>query len=102
MSVFTSDFIIPNRFVEEIDIALNDNMQRFLLLEPIDSQNNGLTFQSFIFNFLRGNEEAVVDDDSEKPANTIVEKIKYIATTQNLTSMIKKCEDICPCIISQE
>jgi hypothetical protein len=102
MSVFTSDFIIPNKFVEEIDIALNDDMQRFLLLEPIDSKNNGLTFQSFIFNSLRGNEEAVLDDDSEKSANSIIEKIKYVATTQNLTSMIKKCEDICPCIVNSQ
>ena len=59
------------------------------------------TFQSFVFNVLRGNEEATIKDNEEKTANTIVEKIKYVATSQNLISMIKKCEEICPCMKNQ-
>lgn len=101
MSVFNSNYSIPSTFVEEIDFALNDKMERFLLLEPVDSENNGLTFQSFVFNVLRGNEEATIKDNEEKTANTIVEKIKYVATSQNLISMIKKCEEICPCMKNQ-
>ena len=73
-------------------------MKRFILLKPIDKDNNALTFQVYAFNALRGNEEAFVDETNEKPVNSFIDKISYIAASQNLTHLIKNCEDICNCI----
>lgn len=101
MSVFDCSFNIPNTFVEEIDNSLNDDMQRFLVLEAVDDKDNGLTFQCFIFNALRGNEDAVLEDDPNHKMDSIVDKIKYVATSQLLTSMIKSCKEICPCMNDQ-
>ena len=99
--LFDSNFIIPNEFVEQIDVAICDEMKRFIILEPIDSNGNGATFQTYAFNALRGNEEAFIED-SEKRADNFIDKIKFIAATQNLKHLIKKCEEICPCMIRQQ
>jgi hypothetical protein len=100
-SLFDSNFNIPNKFVEEIDKAICDDLKRFIILEPIDEKGNGATFQTYAFNALRGNEEAFVEE-SDKKADNFIDKISFIATKQNLMHLIKKCEEICPCMIPQQ
>lgn len=97
-SVFNSGFEIPVNFVKEMTNSLAEEMKRFIMLNPIDEKSNGLTIQVYAFNALRGNEEAYVDDEKSKPVNSFVEKISYIAASQNLTNLIKDCEEICPCL----
>jgi hypothetical protein len=97
-SVFNSGFIVPKDFVKQICDAIVEDLKRFILLKPIDKDNNALTFQVYAFNALRGNEEAFVDETNEKPVNSFIDKISYIAASQNLTHLIKNCEDICNCI----
>lgn len=99
-ALFDSGFLIPKTFVKEIDIAICDNMERFIILEGIDEKGNGCLYQTYAFNALRGNEEAF-SEDSEEPAHTFIEKISYIAVKQGLIHLIKKCEEICPCMKSQ-
>lgn len=96
-SLFNSGFIIPKEYVKQIDVAICDNLERFVILEPIDTQNNGALYQTYAFNSLRGNEEAYSEEE-EKPAHNFFDKISYIAIKQGLTNLIKKCEDICPCM----
>lgn len=98
-SCFESGFIIPKKFTEEIDFALNESLEKFLMLEGIDSNENGLTIQVYIFNLLKGNESGLSEEG--KVVSSIQEKIKYIAKDQNLDCMIKRCEDICPSMIQQ-
>lgn len=95
-AIFNCDFNIPNKFVEEIDIAICDDMKRFIILEPIDDKGNGALFQTYAFNSLRGNEEAFIEEEENKPAHTFFDKINYIAAKQGLMHLIKKCEEICP------
>lgn len=97
-SVFNAGFIIPKDFVKEICNSIVEDLQRFILLKSIDEKNNALTFQVYAFNALRGNEEAFVDDNNQKPVNSFVDKISYIAASQNLTHLIKNCDEICHCM----
>lgn len=100
-TLFECNFDIPPLFVKEIDTAICDEMKRFIILEGVDDKNNGATFQTYAFNALRGNEEAFVED-TNKAANTFFDKISYIAAQQGLTNLIKKCEEICPCMKNQQ
>ena len=93
-SCFKFGFIIPKEFSEEINFALTESLEKFLLLDGIDSDENGLTIQTYIFNLLKGNEEGVAEDGTF--VKTISEKIEFVAKDQNLLSMIKKCGEICP------
>lgn len=93
-SCFKFGFIIPKQFSEEINFALSESLEKFLLLNGIDFDENGLTIQTYIFNLLRGNEEGISEDGTF--VKTISEKIEYIAKDQNLLNMIKNCEEICP------
>lgn len=97
-SVFNTGFEVPKTFVKEMIFSLAEEMKRFIMLNPIDEKSNGLTIQIYAFNALRGNEEAYTDDEQSKPVNSFIEKISYIAASQNLTNLIKNCEEICPCI----
>lgn len=100
-SVFNSGFEIPKTFVKEIVVSLAEEMKRFIMLNPIDEKSNGLTIQIYSFNALRGNEEAFTDNEESKPVNSFIEKISYVAASQNLTGLIKNCEEICPCLKKQ-
>ena len=100
-SVFNSGFEIPKTFVKEMCHSLTEDMKRFIMLNSVDEKSNGLTVQIYAFNALRGNEEAYTDEENAKPVNSFIEKISYIAANQNLTNLIKNCEEICPCIKKQ-
>ncbi len=100
-ALFKMGFVIPKTFVKEIDVAICDDMKRFIILKAIDEDGNGSLYQTYAFNALRGNEEAYSEDD-EKPAHQFSEKITYIGSRQNLTHLIKNCEEICPCMKNQQ
>ena len=99
--IFNSGFIINKFFVKEIIDALCNQMKRFIMLKGIDEKDNGLTVQTYAFLSLRGNEEANTDDEQGASVNSFLEKISYIASTQNMFHLIKNCEEICPCMKKQ-
>ena len=98
-SCFKFGFSIPKEFSEEINFALTESLDKFLLLNGIDSDENGLTIQTYIFNLLKGNEEGIAEDGTF--VKTIYDKIEFVAKDQNLLNMIKKCEEICPSMIQK-
>lgn len=100
-SMFESNFNIPKNFVEELEKAICDDLKRFIILEPVDKFGNGATFQTYAFNALRGNEEAFIEENDKK-ADSFIEKINFIAAKQGLIHLIKKCDDICPCMKPQK
>ncbi len=100
-ATFNVGFDIPKTFVKEIDEAICDQMKRFIVLNGVDEEGNGSVYQTYAFNALRGNEEAFIEEENNKPAHTFLEKINYLAVQSNLTHLIKKCEEICPCMKNQ-
>jgi len=100
-ALFNSGFNIPKAFVKEIDEAICDQMKRFIVLHGVDEQGNGSVYQTYAFNALRGNEDAFIEQENDKPAHTFLEKLNYLAAQSDLMHLLKKCEEVCPCMKNQ-
>ena len=97
-ALFNCGFNIPKTFVKEIDEAICDQMKRFIVLHGVDEEGNGSVYQTYAFNALRGNEEAFIEQENDKPAHTFLEKLNYLAAQSDLMHLLKKCEEVCPCM----
>lgn len=85
-SVFHAGFEVPENFVSDIDRRLNDELEQFTMLMPIDEddeRNNGLTIQTYAHVKFGGNQPVhVLDEKTEEPIAylpSIQGKIQYQA-----------------------
>lgn len=82
-AVFKEGFDIPTDFIKEIDSALNDDLERFLLLEPVDGIN-GLVAQTRITKQIGGSNEDLVQNKLKR----VAEKQKCQYLVRPVTSLI--------------
>jgi len=85
VGIFNAGFIVPEDFISSLDIALNDDLERFLYLEPCDIHNNGIVVHKAVNKIERGN------------LNTpLIEKLRMKVTKQECQYMIRKVTEIVP------
>jgi hypothetical protein len=96
-SIFSPGFVVPRDFVSSLDRAVNDELERFVLLEPT-SQGQGMTVHVKAHSYYGGNTPAEVVEGSEagERADSVVEKIKNRIREENLPHLIKRVEEVCP------
>jgi hypothetical protein len=92
VSVFSAGFKVPEDFISSLDIALNDDMERFLYLEPIDGKN-GMVVQRVVSKNYRGN-----------AVNPLLEKLREESLEQECPEMVRKITELVPSMdqISQQ
>lgn len=98
-SIFRAGETIPASFIEDINVSLNEKMERFNLLEP-NKDGKGLTIQTEAFRHpqVRGNAEMVIEEPGKEVIHisNIVDKLRYYAEVESNPFMIKKVSDVCP------
>lgn len=102
-ATFSPGAVVPRDFILAIDRAINDDLERFLLLEPND-EGQGMVVRMTAHTYFGGNAEAVIegegDDEAAQRADTIVEKIQHRAHVEGNEHLIKKVVDVCPTMAS--
>ena len=90
-SIFSVGFAVPDDFLQNIDIAYNDRLDRFILLLPFNNQ--GLTVQTNLYrsNILDGN-------TPNELGKNIAEKLINSCKEQDSEYLVKKIEEICSSI----
>ena len=83
---FVAGFQVPKDFIHKIDVALNDDMKRFLLLTA--QGNNGQVAQVHMHKSIQGN--------YTKP---FLDKMKTVTEEQKCPQLIQKVTDIVPSMI---
>lgn len=99
-SVFYAGFEPPTDFLLLIDKALNDELEKFCLLLPVDDWN-GAFVQTMLHKKLRGNAPEVLeinDEEDEVIGVSIMDKVHFISVKNNYPYMVRKVEEICPTI----
>jgi hypothetical protein len=81
-SIFKSGYEVPKHFISSIDSALNDDLERFILLKPVDDLNC-LTLQTMVHKQLAHGQ-------------LNVEFIEKVAEEFKCKHMIKRATDIVP------
>lgn len=81
---FESGQVIPSTFISDIDEALNDRFERFLLLKPIHGIH-GMVAQRIVTRQIGGNSE-----------DTLVNKLERVAKAQKCPHLIKHIREIVP------
>lgn len=100
-AVFDAGTIVPESFFSSIDHAINDNLDRFVLLEPDNKYGNGMVVMTRSHEYFGGNKEAIIESDDAGAeaglrADSIADKICHRARVENLPHLIKKVSEICP------
>lgn len=89
-AVCRAGYEFPYDYLETIDKAINEELIRFVALEP-DHDNNGLFVQIPLYKFLQGNRKAGGCID-------VLEKIKSVAQEENTSFMVKSFEELRLCV----
>lgn len=89
-ATFADGFKIPSDFIDTIDKALNDRLERFLLLKPIDGIN-GMVAQTRITKQIGGNNE-----------DAVFNKLERVAEDQQCQYLVRPVSDIIPSMKSQQ
>jgi hypothetical protein len=84
--VFEAGFVVPKDFIDAIDKALNDDLERFLMLLPIDGVN-GLVAQTRVAKQIGGSNEDFLGAKLQRVAEK--QKCQFLIrpVTQIVTSM---------------
>lgn len=101
-AVFTPGFAVPPDFIRSIDVAVNDELERFVLLEP-NRRGEGQVVQMRAHQYYGGNAEAEIHgddagDDTGKRADTIAEKIRFRVKAEDRPRFIRSVTEVCPCL----
>lgn len=83
-SVSNAGYWVPAKYLQSINRAINDGMERFVMLTPLDEQGNGLLVMTKIHRLVQGNDK-----------HGIVKKVEYWATEDDMSHMVKKAEELC-------
>jgi hypothetical protein len=98
-TVIQAGYELPTTFISDIDFALNELNERFVLLEPADETGNCLTVHTPTHNRLKGNRPGVIYEDQENNSvvysETLVDKLKFLAEQHNQHYMIRSIREIC-------
>lgn len=99
-AVFSPGFVVPADFIRSIDVAVNDELERFVLLEP-NQQGEGMVVQMRAHHYYGGNSEAEIQgedagEDAGKRVDSIAEKIRYRVKAEDLPQYIRKVTELCP------
>lgn len=89
-SIFYPGYEVPTTFTENLNKAINYNMDRFVFLEPSNGQ--GMTVSKKTHNFVGGNRPAThkMEDGTEVQCDSVESKIRMLAKDTNTSYMIKK------------
>lgn len=88
-SLFQLPYYIPPNFIKDLNVSINERLERWIMLT--NETFDGFTFQTKIFNRLKGNEPVEVDGQL---LETIYEKIMWAAKFGNEEYLIKDIHDI--------
>lgn len=84
-AIFRAGFYVPDDFISELDIALNDKYERFLYLKPCDDSINGTVIQNAVNANLSGNKK-----------HPLLDKIERKVLEQECPHMIRRVDEIIP------
>jgi hypothetical protein len=90
-AVFLAGFKVPQTFIEDIDVAINDRLIEFSLLMP-DSFGNGLVVQTEVYKTLSGCHPMEIDGEI---IDNLPDKVRAIAKQNNMEYMVQNVSDIC-------
>lgn len=69
---------IDKNIIEKIDTRINIEMKKLVVVEPYDSNLNGLLFQTALFKFLNGNGLKIFDEENFSDA-LFLDKVKDVS-----------------------
>lgn len=101
--VFQPGFKVPTTYLSRIDKLINDDLERFSIVLPVDDWNCAF-IQTTLYKSLDGNIPEVLEQEvneegkviSDLVATSIMDKIEYKAKEANQLHMIRKAQEICP------
>jgi len=103
-TVIRPGFVLPPSFVNDLDVAMNDNMERFSLLLP-DAAGNCLTVQTEMHKHpqINGNAKQTYEQEDGTPLTltSVVEKLVRYAEIEKRQDMVRTASEICPSLKSQ-
>jgi hypothetical protein len=85
VAVFKAGFVVPDDFISQLDVALNDELERFLYLTPYEDDVNGMVLQKIASKNFHGNRE-----------NPLIDKLRKKALEQECPEMIRPVTDLVP------
>ena len=94
-TVIEPGFALPPDFIRELDVSLNDNMERFSLLLP--HEGNCLTVQTSLHKHPFINGHIAIEYDG-KVMTDVAEKIAFYAEMEEKSYMIRGVTEICHCL----
>lgn len=99
-AVFSPGFSVPDDFFACLDRAVNDDLERFVMLEP-NAAGEGLVVQTRTHRYYGGNTEAVIQGDEAgveagTRADSVVEKIRHRVRVEGKPGLVKKVSEVCP------
>jgi hypothetical protein len=109
-ATFRPGFVLPKDFVESIDKAINDRLEQFVVLSPVDEAMNGMVVQRGFHKAYDGNAPGQGYDDSvELPPgeeaqpvmlHDLVEKAVFFAGIYKRPELVSKVTDVCPSLLA--
>jgi len=104
-ATFRPGFPIPEDFIASIDAAINDRLEQFVVLQPIDADLNGMVVQKGFHKAYDGNAPGYGYDDSIEVAegeeqqptmlHDISEKAAFFARVYKRPELSKGVVDVC-------
>lgn len=99
-AVFTPGYVVPPDFAASLDRALNDDLERFLLLEP-NEDGQGMVVSMLAHAYYGGNTEAVIEgqdagEDAGRRVDSIGAKIRHRVKIEDTPQFVSKITDVCP------
>jgi hypothetical protein len=103
-ATFRAGFVVPPIFIEELNVALNEELVRFSVLKPVDDRYNGFVAQTKLFNLLEGNKAVTLVPESGEGETlhlkNFFEKVNYF--NEDNQNMIMEAVNVCRCLKSTE
>lgn len=103
--VLDAGTIVWDSIAADLDAAINDRLERFLLLTPIDQQEEGRhplqigpIVQTRLHLMVHGNTpgEHDLEDGTTIRVKSVEEKLGLMATDDGTTHLIKRLSEVCP------
>lgn len=104
-ATFRPGFAIPEDFIASIDAAINDRLEQFVVLQPVDAALNGMVVQRGFHKAYDGNSPGYGYDDTievaegQEPQPTMLynisEKAAFFANIYKRPELSKKVVEVC-------
>lgn len=98
-AIFNPGCVVPPTFLEDVDKAINDELERFVLLLPTQA-GNGCVVQMRAHRYYGGNAEAEIQgedagEEQGQRADSIVDKILHRMRVEDRPHLVKRVSDVC-------